>query len=267
MQYKTMIFDANRPVVQSITEPLNSGYGIAVKVKKDGEFLPYEQVKVDGKGSNANRDGWACFDLSTDNEIGVETISIEATVGAADTVYTHTFTGTDDQQQDGGLYVELELSDISGLPETISLKDVTGTINVTGNGFSITDPIGRAYSSGELPPGIPDGYTAYDLTITSPSTGYAYVRLTDQSNNVMWAKALMEEQPTFTVVPTATISTSDAKLAYSIVNKTIVGDVSYSANVELTVSGGEGSSSVIKFPLMVNKRDMGYIEPAEDKIQ
>ena len=78
MQYKTMIFDANRPVVQSITEPLNSGYGIAVKVKKDGEFLPYEQVKVDGKGSNANRDGWACFELETDNEVGVETISIEA---------------------------------------------------------------------------------------------------------------------------------------------------------------------------------------------
>lgn len=83
----------------------------------------------------------------------------------------------------------------------------------------------------------------------------------------MWAKALMTEQPTFTVVPTATIPTSDAKLTYSIVNETIVGDVSYSTNIELTVSGGEGGSSVIKFPLMVNKRDMGYIEPAENKIQ
>lgn len=150
MQYKTMIFDANRPVVQSITEPLNSEYGIAVKVKKDGEFLPYEKViayRGDSRFDPNNHSGWACFDLPTDNEIGVETISIEATVGAADTVYTHTFTGTDDQQQDGGLYVELELSDISGLPETISLKDVTGTINVTGDGFSITDTILKALPS------------------------------------------------------------------------------------------------------------------------
>ncbi len=107
----------------------------------------------------------------------------------------------------------------------------------------------------------------------SPSTGYAYLKVIDQSNNVMWAKALQpepEQIPDFTIVPTATISTSDAMIAFDFSLDASTPEevpLSYSANVELTVSGGEGGSSVLKFPLMVNKRDMGYIEPAEDRIQ
>jgi len=64
MKYKTLTFDANRPVAKQITEPLDSDYGIAVKVYKDGECLDYS-LFVDGKELEEYKDGWKTVQLST----------------------------------------------------------------------------------------------------------------------------------------------------------------------------------------------------------
>ena len=50
MKYKTLRYDMNRPVAQRITEPLNSAYGVAVKVYKDGKKVDVntDELSVNG---------------------------------------------------------------------------------------------------------------------------------------------------------------------------------------------------------------------------
>ena len=72
MKYKTITFDANRPVAKQITEPLDSDYGIAVKVYKDGEPISAD-LSVDGAACTYGPDGWHLAELSSGN---VETMKI-----------------------------------------------------------------------------------------------------------------------------------------------------------------------------------------------
>ncbi len=75
MKYKTITFDANRPIPQQITEPLNSDYGVAVKVYKDG-LLVDADLSVDGVACVEAFDGWKLCDLSTNSEEGTKKINV-----------------------------------------------------------------------------------------------------------------------------------------------------------------------------------------------
>lgn len=64
MKYKTVIFDANRPAPRQITEPLDSDYGVAVKVYRNG--APVDgAIAVGGTPAAEGRDGWKTCELST----------------------------------------------------------------------------------------------------------------------------------------------------------------------------------------------------------
>lgn len=96
MKYKTVTFDANRPIPQQITEPLNSDYGVAVKVYKDEQLVDAD-LSVDGVACVEGFDGWKLCDLSTNSEEGMKKINVA--VDKHPTVYaelntTKTMTGT-----------------------------------------------------------------------------------------------------------------------------------------------------------------------------
>jgi len=75
MKYKTLTFDANRPIPQQITEPLNSDYGVAVKVYKDGQLVDAD-LSVDGVACVEGFDGWKLCELTTNREEGTKKINV-----------------------------------------------------------------------------------------------------------------------------------------------------------------------------------------------
>ena len=66
MEYKTLRYDMNRPVAQRITEPLNSAYGVAVKVYRDGQPVSAD-LSVGGTACTEGPGGWKLAELSSGN--------------------------------------------------------------------------------------------------------------------------------------------------------------------------------------------------------
>jgi hypothetical protein len=75
MKYKALTFDANRPIPQQITEPLNSDYGVAVKVYKDEQLVDAD-LSVDGVACVEGFDGWKLCDLSTNSEEEMKKLNV-----------------------------------------------------------------------------------------------------------------------------------------------------------------------------------------------
>ena len=64
MKYKTITFDANYPTPRQITEPLNSTYGVAVKVKENSQYID-GTLYIDGQSTSKGPDDWLLAELST----------------------------------------------------------------------------------------------------------------------------------------------------------------------------------------------------------
>ena len=64
MKYATIEYDFNRPSNKVLKEPLDSDYGIAVRILKDGELVEGD-LSVDGISATTTTDTWQLFDLST----------------------------------------------------------------------------------------------------------------------------------------------------------------------------------------------------------
>lgn len=64
MKYATIEYDFNRPTNKVLKEPLDSDYGIAVRILKDGELVEGD-LSVGGNSATTTTDTWQLFDLST----------------------------------------------------------------------------------------------------------------------------------------------------------------------------------------------------------
>lgn len=64
MEYKSIAFDMNKPIVQQIKVPLNSAYGVAVKVYKDGQLVSAD-LSVDGIAASDGPNGMKLVELSS----------------------------------------------------------------------------------------------------------------------------------------------------------------------------------------------------------
>lgn len=69
MKYTILNYDMNTPIMNQITAPLNSSFGVAVKVTKDGEALALtsSDVTIGGAPGVDVRNGYVLVDLSTGN--------------------------------------------------------------------------------------------------------------------------------------------------------------------------------------------------------
>ena len=83
MKYKTVSFNANYPTPQQITEPLNSVYGVAVKVYKDGALVD-GTLSIDETPLEANRNGWQTCELSTGSVPCTKAIDVAAPTTTSD---------------------------------------------------------------------------------------------------------------------------------------------------------------------------------------
>ena len=77
MEYKTITFDANRPSPRQITEPLNSVYGVAVKVYKDGQPVSAD-LSVGGIAADDGPDGMKLVELSSGGAQGMKRLAVAA---------------------------------------------------------------------------------------------------------------------------------------------------------------------------------------------
>lgn len=66
-QYYTIDYDLNRPTNKIVSAPLNSDFGVAIKVWKDGQLLDAD-LSVDGLSATSTRGGYQLFDLSTGSD-------------------------------------------------------------------------------------------------------------------------------------------------------------------------------------------------------
>jgi len=68
----------NQPTVKQITVPLNSTFGVAVKVTKDGEPLSCEldELSVNGMSAEFESAGYCVFALSSDAAVGIRRLDV-----------------------------------------------------------------------------------------------------------------------------------------------------------------------------------------------
>lgn len=77
MKYQTIVFDINKPTLKQVKVPLESDYGMAVKVKKNGQYVEDAIVTLDGEQPSGAYNGWSLFQLSAGSEQAAERLSLE----------------------------------------------------------------------------------------------------------------------------------------------------------------------------------------------
>lgn len=66
-QYYTIDYDLNRPTNKIVSAPLNSDFGVGVKMWRDGSALDSD-ITVGGNASTGTRGGYQLFELSTGSD-------------------------------------------------------------------------------------------------------------------------------------------------------------------------------------------------------
>lgn len=69
MKYSTIVLDANKPTLNEITVPLNSQYGVALAVKKNGAIIyPTEGfITIDSEAGFDTLNDWTQFQFESGN--------------------------------------------------------------------------------------------------------------------------------------------------------------------------------------------------------
>ena len=77
MKYFTLDYNANAPTPKCIKVPVNSEYGVAVKVYKDGQLVSAD-LSVGQTACTEGPDGWQLAELSSGNVETMKTVDVEA---------------------------------------------------------------------------------------------------------------------------------------------------------------------------------------------
>ena len=116
MTYKTLEYDMNSPCLKQVVEPLDSTYGLAIRVVKDGQVVPLVaqgDIVVDGQDSVRLKNTWQLFELSSGSEPQTKTLSVEvhAPKGSIHYGMVGTETLVNQQPFPMGMYADFPLSD------------------------------------------------------------------------------------------------------------------------------------------------------------
>ena len=237
MEYKSITFDMNQPIAQQITEPLNSAYGVAVKVYKDGQLVSAD-LSVDGTVCTEGPDGWQFAELSSGNVETMKTIEVTA----SKEVEGETFENTVSAKQPLAnrevvittqLGTFLEGTEIA--PNNIAEFEMSSSLTPNAGG----DPITETYS-------LDDNVQFYG-------------RLPSTTTNLWWhiedgkwfdqAKTYSSDTIVLGVIGTRNIQAKSKKLYPQSTG---------TATYKLVFKFGEDIS--VKFPFYVVEKDLGYFE-------
>ena len=116
MKYQTIVFDVNKPTLKQVEVPLDSAYGLAIRVVKDGQVVPLVaqgDIVVDGQDSVGLKNTWQLFELSSGSEPQTKTLSVEAHAPKGSIHYGMVGTETlvNEQPFPIGMYADFPLSD------------------------------------------------------------------------------------------------------------------------------------------------------------
>lgn len=83
MNYYTIDYDVNRPMANQITVPMNSEYGIGVRVIRDNEPVNLEmgELSVNGISATSQVNGYNLYELSSGNGTGMNLIDVDVQSG------------------------------------------------------------------------------------------------------------------------------------------------------------------------------------------
>ena len=114
MKYSTLEYDMNRPSIKVINVPLDSDYGVAVKVFKDGQLIQ-PNLSVGGYTPTGTRADWQLFELSSGSEPCKKLMEVQAAEVSGSHV-GHTWTEHIENQQDTEMEdaIDFEISVVSG---------------------------------------------------------------------------------------------------------------------------------------------------------
>lgn len=136
MKYYTINYDANYPMLNQINVPLNSEYGIGIRVKRNGQFIPLSEQEVlvgDQMGSSTIGD-YVVVNMASGNSNGIirKDVVIEkqpSVVGELSAQRTQ----LNDSDTDLTYSPEVPATNIEGLEFPVSIKasDVDYTITAT----------------------------------------------------------------------------------------------------------------------------------------
>lgn len=148
MEYKSITFDMNKPIVQQITEPLNSAYGVAVKVYKDGQLVSAD-LSVGQTACTEGPDGWQFAELSSGNVEIMKTIEVTANKEAEGETFENTISARQPLANREvtitiALGTFLEGTEIA--PSNIAEFELSSSLTPNAGG----DPITESYSLDDL---------------------------------------------------------------------------------------------------------------------
>lgn len=142
MTYKTLEYDMNSPCLKQVVEPLDSTYGLAIRIVKDGQVVPLSaqgDIVVDGQDSFRLKNTWQLFELSSGSEPQTKTLSVVAYVPKGSTHYGMTGTKTLENQQPFPVsqYADFPLSD-AGLGDFARLDASSTKLSAWFGGQQLT---------------------------------------------------------------------------------------------------------------------------------
>lgn len=222
MKYKTITFDANRPVAKQITEPLDSDYGIAVKVYKDGQPISAD-LSIGETICTEGPDGWKFAELSTGSTPCQKQLEV---LVSKDADTTEIVASHEEQDSWGGGYtvqVRISLTTYAGLELTTE---------------TLQPPSGNVTS--EFPDAQP--------TVTDWNNGIIIYTDGSISHPVVWSGGVW--QGTGATLTEDAYLTTSYDFPQSATKSTL--------NFNIPVSTGEAFETV--FLLYVQEKDLGYIE-------
>ena len=227
MTYKTLEYNMNYPFFKQVTVPLESTYGIAVRIVKNGQVLPLlaqDDIVVNGQSGVGTQGTWQLFQLSSGSVPQTKMLSVNAYVPKDSTHYSMVGTQT--------LNANFPLSD-AGLGDLARLDAPSTKLSAWFGGQQIT-------ADGDLVVS-PEGKSALSDM---------YFLDTDAEPQV-WVNAQLTAQTT------EAIYTTDGGFVRA------KGSVPASSTAEVRVvfdtdidNGTENAS----FKLQVQEQDLGYIE-------
>lgn len=254
MKYKTITFDANRPIPQQITEPLNSDYGVAVKVYKDG-LLVDADLSVDGVACVEGFDGWKLAELSSGNVQTMKTIDVELDAPPTareeiSTENTYAATKMSDTSYRGRLTTVKNYLSAGTLPEQITV----GTDNLDFTGKY------RIIKEGQAGEWIPYGGTYWRIEHPMPEGGK---RQYTKTNDNKWQSYVGGE---ILYYDTITLNTETDCITFA-QNTNVTDTEPFDVDVVQTIVIDTRDGFNTKFQLQVQQKDLGYIEVVDNSAE
>lgn len=239
-EYQVLEYDVNSPVEKAVSVPLDSVYGLAVKVFKDGEpvELSGDELSVGGQTGQGEADGYSLFVLSSGSEPCSKQLDVEVSKSGGETYeYGETTEVSQALNRETKFTIQLGafLSGYVIAPSNISEFEMSSTMTPDAGG----DPVAETYELSNL---------------------QFYGRAPDGTIGGWWkiVDGRWSDNVGIVTADTITLETTGTRNVEIRTSKTYPKSTGTAA-FKLVFKFGDGEDLSTKFKLVVQEKDMGHI--------